>query len=323
MLTTSKTNVGPQLVPVSLPLLWPGVGCQCGPRQQSAGALEWSSQGASKGCACEGESLWQCAESELRAMFGKHGSSTTIIFDWDDTLFPATALDAGGNLELPFPRVAPSLSLELMECAAAAVLALRSARKHGNTVVVTSAEHGWVQTTAARFLPLLASELRGIPVISAQSIFKPLGISDGRAWKVLCFQRILQCFRAHTARVQGVWSLVSIGDSIDEQEATVMVARRCPCRSKTLKLIERPTISQLIKQLEVSSSQLPNMTSHKGSLDINLGQIIADEGVLAECIIEKQFLTSRLHEEKRNDNNDLESAQKRRRLLSWARKLGA
>jgi len=42
-----------------------------------------------------GEPLWECVKSALLAMRG----SSLVIFDWDDTLFPTTALEAGGNLK--------------------------------------------------------------------------------------------------------------------------------------------------------------------------------------------------------------------------------
>eukprot|EP00439_Symbiodinium_sp_Y106_P006981 s12019_g1.t1 len=45
-------------------------------------------------------------------------------------------------------------------------------------VIITNSGFGWVHETAVRFMPLLLSELEDIPVISARSIFEPLGVKE-------------------------------------------------------------------------------------------------------------------------------------------------
>jgi len=141
-------------------------------------------------------------------------------------------------------------------------------------LIVTNSDHGWVHDTAAKFMPKLAIELRDIPVISARSIFEPQGISDAKQWKILCFRRIVECFHSGPAGIWGVQNLVSIGDSLDEQEATMKVAQCCPCYVKSLKLLERPNMIQLAQQLELCSRYLWGVSYHAGNFDVDLGQII-------------------------------------------------
>jgi len=275
-----------------------------------------------------GEPLWECVKSALLA---RHGRSL-IIFDWDDTLFPTTALEVGGHFD--FPKLEPPV--EIAGCMAAAVRVLRYARSLGTTPIVTNSDHGWVHETAAKFFPSLSSELVDIPVISARSIFKPQGIADPKQRKVLCFQRIVQCFQSGPAGFWGVQSLVSIGDSIDEQEASMMVARSCPCYVKSLKLMLRPTMPQLAQQLEAFTAHLAPIATLVGNLDVDLGQMVQDEGILAEDVLKEQVRASSLlgqtatELEKRELASDLgtspcrgEPEEKKRRLFSWAETLGA
>jgi hypothetical protein len=291
---------------------------------------------ASAGSTLAGEALWEHAEAALLTMRG----SSLIIFDWDDTLFPTTALAEAGCLDIDNDRDFVEEHLrhrptfeELAECDAAAVRVLASARHVGNPIIVTDSDHGWVHETVARFLPMLSNELFDIPVISARSIFEHRKCSKQR--KVLCFHRVAECIPS------GVKSLVSIGDSVDEHEAAMMVGQSCCCDSKSFRLARRPTMSQLVQQLNAFNAQLPLITSHSGDLDVPLGEMVEVEGLFAEFALEQHIARQR---EKKNQvlwNKVLEQhiakpdshenkaskednpSHKKRRLLSSARCLGA
>lgn len=279
---------------------------------QRAARLEPSARSACRSSMCVGEPLWECVKSALLAMQG----SSLVIFDWDDTLLPTTDLALKGCLKIPKASLCSSgdrehslrdlvQSEQLAACSRAAVQALQCARHLGNRLIVTNSDHGWVHDTAAKFLPSLAAELKDIPVISARSIFEPQGISDAKQWKILCFRRIVQCFHSGPAGIFGVRSLVSIGDSLDEQEATMKVSQCCPCYVKSLKLMERPSTKELLQQLELCSHHLAAVAYHVGNLDIDVGRMLEEEGPSVKI------------------DNENEPMQKKRRLLPWADKLGA
>jgi hypothetical protein len=167
-------------------------------------------------------------------------------------------------------------SSELDACGAAALIVLRAAKKLGNVLIVTNSDHGWVHDSAARFLPCLADELRDIPVISARSIFEPQKVPD-KQWKTLCFQRIVKCFHSGPWGIFGVQHLVSIGDSLDEHEATMQVAQWCPCYVKSLKLSERPTMFAVHQQLQLCLRHLPHIVYHIGNLQLDFRQMMSPE----------------------------------------------
>mmetsp|Transcript_33231 Transcript_33231/g.52889 ORF Transcript_33231/g.52889 Transcript_33231/m.52889 type:complete len:303 (+) Transcript_33231:2-910(+) len=272
----------------------------------------------SQSSSLKGEPLWECVKSALLALRG----SSIIVFDWDDTLFPTTALATSGHLpkigaqedvsaDHPHSLTDPSVLKELSICLDVAARALKAARTFGNILIVTNSDHGWVHDIAAKFSSILSSELKDIPVISARSIFEPGGIADSRLWKVLCFRRIVACLHEGDAGIWGVRNLVSIGDSLDEREAAMKTAECCPCYVKSIKFAEKPEIAQLTQQLEWCSSCLGQIAYHMGNLDLNLARDSVSkpmEDTILDSISENAYA---------------EPSRKRQRLSSWADRLGA
>lgn len=166
----------------------------------------------------------------------------------------------------------PPSTEELGACAEAAIQAVRAAVRHGRVVILTNAVHGWVQDTALRFLPELMSDLATLPVISARSIFEPLGVVEPWRWKALCMQRILSCFKLDKDGVDGMRSLVSIGDSWHERAAAILAVQDLsfPCYVKCLKLSELPTIRHVAYQLNLCAHYFEWLVSHDGHLDLKI-----------------------------------------------------
>jgi hypothetical protein len=89
--------------------------------------------------------------------------STIVVLDWDDTLFPTSAmLDDGhmverrGVLQRVSKTFTPSVqaSLDKMQDNVCAFLA--TASKHGRVVIVTNAASGWVQQSSTLVAPRCA-----------------------------------------------------------------------------------------------------------------------------------------------------------------------
>jgi hypothetical protein len=246
-----------------------------------------------------------------------------VIFDWDDTLFPTSALADGGHLKPSKDGSAPSKPFpaeELAACSAAALRVLAESRKFGNRLIVTNADHGWVHDSAARFMPSLAGELKDIPVISARSIFEPQGIVDAKMRKVMCFWRVVQCFHSGPQGIWGLQNLISIGDSLEEQEATIKIAQHCPCYVKSVKLADRPSMRQLAQQLDllVFTDQLAEIFYHVGNLDLELGQVGADDEAEEDDAKENEIPPSQSTPNRESQaEEDCEPVNKKRRLPSW------
>jgi len=227
-----------------------------------------------------GEELWNCVKDALAAEAWESKDpkvpSSLVVFDWDDTLLPTSALVAAKRIApAPGATVAPCAAAaqlsdweldDLLEsCAKAATDALRKASKYGRVVIITNSGFGWVHETASRFMPSVLGELEKVPVISARAIFECQGVPEPYRWKVLCFRRIVECFSFDPRGETGPSSLISIGDGWQERLAAIMAAQDTDLALvKCMKFLEQPGMDQLVQQLNLCSQIFAGLVAHPG-----------------------------------------------------------
>lgn len=196
---------------------------------------------------------------------------TVIIFDWDDTLLSSSWLAANG-LRLDEPAVVPADALASLDALAASVCALLSAGMAAGTVlVITNAETGWVELSARKFMPRVLPLLARLRVLSARSAFEGAYPDAPSEWKVHAFHQELSAAYAG-AGAGRKRNVVSFGDSVHERAAI----HKCTAgmggavRTKSVKFVERPTVEQLRRQVDLVAGCLDEIVSHNGSLDLML-----------------------------------------------------
>jgi hypothetical protein len=91
----------------------------------------------------------------------------------------------------------------------------------------------------------------------------------------LCFQEqaFYQeiCLAYSHKRTEAVRNIISFGDSIHERAAIHKVtASMRNTRTKSIKFVERPTVEQLKRQVDLVSSCFDEICRHNGSLDLML-----------------------------------------------------
>lgn len=219
---------------------------------------------------------------------------TAIIFDWDDTLLASSWLTSEGlrldePLEIPRHAVA-----QLQDLEEACIKLLSHAFELGAVTIVTNAETGWVELSAQRFMPRVLPLLSRCRVISARSTFEVAYPDQPNEWKVQAFRcAIADSFSPARRRQLGFGhagdamevetkegdkngaaafkNVLSFGDSIHERDAVHRVAGAMPRTwSKSVKFVERPTIEQLKRQVELVSSCFDYICGHGGDLDLML-----------------------------------------------------
>jgi len=194
---------------------------------------------------------------------------TAIIFDWDDTLLASSFLSGKGyrldnNLERP-----PELEAQLKELEQSVINVLTLALQYGPVHVVTNAETGWVQMSAAKFIPGVVPLLNSkVKVISARSTYEAMFPDAPLKWKFYAFQeKLASTFSEHKAEK----NVISFGDSYVEREAVRAVTKGLPrTRTKSVKFAERPSMEQLRRQIELVANCLQYIYSHDGDLDLQL-----------------------------------------------------
>lgn len=197
-----------------------------------------------------------------------------IVFDYDDTLFPTTFLaNRGYRLEGPMASAELQEMLDDYSCVVEATL--REAEKHGQVVILTNAETGWIPMTAQKFMPQLADVLERYASISARSTYEPLGIIGPFNWKLRAFQELL------ARESVSVKSLLSIGDSTHERDASHLAcADTSYIKCKSIKFIERPDLQELTRQHKLIQECLNRVVYHDDTLDL----CILNQELTTDCV---------------------------------------
>mmetsp|Transcript_1884 Transcript_1884/g.6024 ORF Transcript_1884/g.6024 Transcript_1884/m.6024 type:complete len:238 (+) Transcript_1884:212-925(+) len=195
---------------------------------------------------------------------------TILIFDWDNTVLPTTWLEGQGLG--PSERSAPSEEQRSLLGAMAehARQTLHIAKAHGKVVLVTNAEHGWVEMSCKKFLPQLFPSLQGVKILSARSTYERQGVQQPSEWKYLAFESEIDGF-CEMFGSERRKNIISIGDSPHERWALIRVAERIPnSRAKALKFMERPDLGQLLQEHQIISDCLSDIVRYDGSLDLSI-----------------------------------------------------
>lgn len=195
---------------------------------------------------------------------------TVFIFDWDDTVLPSTWVQSQGLSLDESCEVSPEQWKQLKEVAANAKETILAAKRYGHVVLVTNAERGWIELSCAKFMPMLASVLEDVPLLSARTLYESDQVTSGLDWKVLAFESEIQRIYAERAvEPDRRKNVLSLGDSLHEREALLRATAQLPnCRSKSLKFVERPDITQICKQHALITSCFDRIVHHDGNLDL-------------------------------------------------------
>lgn len=164
---------------------------------------------------------------------------TVVIFDWDDTLLPTSFLQQSQD-QAP----ARKKFLESIQSIGKQILEL--ALQMGHTFIITNAMEGWVEYSAAKYMPQLLPVLQRIHVISARN-YEQQYPGNYSQWKIQAFLGVQR-----TLDSQIITNLISIGDSNFEMDAVHVMGQEFEqALVKTIKFKANPTDEELHKQLEL------------------------------------------------------------------------
>ncbi|KAH9256382.1 hypothetical protein BASA81_005639 [Batrachochytrium salamandrivorans] len=215
-------------------------------------------------------------------------SSTITFVDWDDSILPSTWLSALGGHGNMTPIEAMAVSQALFDLERSVIRLLHDLLLVGSVCLVTNAQTGWVELSCAKFLPNVLPLLAKTKIVSARTKYEHLDPNAPAQVRFACFSNLLltnpppmqwklAAFRDELGLDDdclGDVNIVSFGDSVYERDAMRCIAQEletCPTiLVKTIKLMERPHISELHSQLEILISCMPDVVAHVGHLDLCL-----------------------------------------------------
>jgi len=198
---------------------------------------------------------------------------TMLIFDWDDTVLPSTWVHEQGLRLDEGSEVSEWQREQLVEVAKNAEELFRTAKQHGSVVLVTNAERGWIELSCRKFMPTLCPHLEDVKLLSARTTYESPDLPSPLDWKLRAFEaEILRTFGPETLPCPKTRkNVLSLGDSVHEREALIRATSQLPnCRSKSLKFVERPQITDICTQHSLVTSCFENIVHHDGNLDLCL-----------------------------------------------------
>lgn len=186
---------------------------------------------------------------------------TVIIFDWDDTLLCTSWLNQRQDEVLP-----PVVRRHLKGIESAAIRLLETSMRLGNTFIITNAMNGWVELSAAKYIPDILQILQRVRVISARSKYESQHPDEVGQWKIQAFLEVQRQLNSEI-----ITNLISIGDSNFEMDAAHVMGKGFETALiKTIKFRENPLPEELLKQLDLVSEKFEKITENAKSLKIGL-----------------------------------------------------
>jgi hypothetical protein len=203
-------------------------------------------------------------ESEPSSPTARPRRETLTIFDWDDTLLCSSFLSAHSkDGELP-----SATKQHLRNIEASTRQLLEFAIRRGKCIIVTNAVEGWVEYSAAKYLPGLCDVLAKVQVISARSTYGQTMPDQADEWKVQAFRALRQQLgdQVHL-------NLTVIGDSEMEMLAGKVLSQEFDhVVLKTIKLKEAPSPEDLFKEHQVISQKFEKILIAPRELSISLSR---------------------------------------------------
>lgn len=186
---------------------------------------------------------------------------TVIIFDWDDTLLCTGFLNRHSDRPM---HVNVLDSLKNIE--QSVVRLLERALQSGHTFIITNALDGWVEYSAAKYIPGVLPVLHKVRILSARSRYEAMYPREVGKWKTSMFidlQRELD--------LPVVTNLNSFGDSNYEMAATVTMGEEFQeAYTKTVKFQEHPLPEELLRQLELVEKNFESVVFNARSSKVSL-----------------------------------------------------
>lgn len=213
-----------------------------------------------------------------------HPDNTLFLIDYDDTILASNWL-AARSLRLDSKHIPVDVKKELQVLEKNAVDLLSRTIDLGKVALVTNAEAGWIELSARKFLPALVPLLSKMRILSARTTYEKQFPKQTQLWKNAAYDQVFsEAFEKVAFDFQGIFNVISLGDSLYERSALLQLAKKSnKILGKSVKLIERPSVEQLQSQLVILVSNLDTITLSLEPIDLMLTvEYISECGVNTE-----------------------------------------
>ena len=196
----------------------------------------------------------------------KKNFNSLFIYDWDDTFFCTTYLNPSGVFN------GKNVSLEREDRALFSIIEdytikiLDDSLSKGDVYIITNAAEGWVEFSTLTFYKRLYPMLKKINIISARSVFQKDYPEDHTKWKQMAFLKIQKKMDTDL-----LTNFICMGDSQIEMDASNLFSQNFrEIYLKTIKLKDRPSPEDVLKQLKLVSEQFQSIYSSPKNLTVKV-----------------------------------------------------
>jgi len=211
-------------------------------------------------------------------------SNNYIIFDYDDTLLATHFIYTN---QLSFDKLIPKEILDLFNELSIQVLkVLNKATFHGDVAIITNSQAGWIEESSKKLMPAVYEFIisKKIKLISARNEMEKT-IPDPTRWKAIIFQKYFELAYQDKNNI----NVLSFGDNYYDRYALFNLSSSSLNLRKSIKLIENPTIHQLIGELEIIESSFDKIILSNEELDLQIN-IIGNKN-LDKIIVNNKYTT--------------------------------
>jgi len=201
-----------------------------------------------------------------------HKENSLFVLDWDDTMLSTSWLSSKG-LKLDSVVIPQEVVDELHFLESGITKLLSTCLELGKVAIVTNAESSWVELSSRKFVPRVCRFLPNVRILSARSSYQAQYPDQVGMWKIEAYRCVFREAFGASMRLNGKarFNVVSLGDSIYERNAMLELGKQNPgILAKSVKFVERPTPSQLKKQLEIVLDHLDEVYSKDHEVDLML-----------------------------------------------------
>lgn len=183
--------------------------------------------------------------------------STIVIFDWDNTLYPSSAID---------DNIFSTEDIEKLDKIIYKLL--NHVMKYAQVLIITNATKNWVYKCLEN-LNFTRQLIDDIKIISARDLLSGFNDVKHDVWKVAVFEYII------TTYYNSANNIISIGDDIYEYKALVNLAKKTlktnilsDKKFKTVKMFKYPEIDLFIRELNLIREQFYKIYETRKNMDL-------------------------------------------------------
>ena len=179
-----------------------------------------------------------------------------IIFDWDDTLMFSTWIEKNNKL-------VENNKDDIEECENSAYSLLENAIQSGIVYIVSNGTLMWIVYSCSTYMPKLVPLLSKVHLVSCRDLYEATE-PDVDEWKKNAFKTIAE------DHCNQFVNIISIGDSVKERSALLSLEVEDGINTKSIKMMENPSLPILYKQQQFILSQFQYILDKQERIDYQL-----------------------------------------------------